>query len=288
MKLKKGQGVALGPFFKGNSFGRGIFLAKFCPLSSSSAGNCTYISASGGTVLVDAGISCRKMQTFLREIDSDLEEIQAVLVTHEHIDHIKGLKTLLNYFAPAIYGTKAVLNYLVCHEHIPAKTKIVEVDHRGFCVAGMQISAFDTPHDSVGSVGYRIQTADGCSIAVATDIGEINEAVTNGIIGCDLVMLEANYDPTLLQMGSYPYYLKRRIASATGHLANEHCAGLAQQLIATGTSRLILAHLSKENNTPKLACQTVGDALYKAGWVEGRDYMLEVAPYSSIGKLVRF
>ena len=238
--------------------------------------------------MVDAGISCRKIQTFLREVDSDLNDIQAVLLTHEHIDHIRGLKILLKHCNAILYATKAVLEYLIYHEYIPEQTKLVEIDYQGFCVAGMQVLPFDTPHDSVGSVGYRIQTPDGCRIALATDIGEVNEVVANGMMGCDLAMLEANYDPTLLQMGRYPYYLKRRIASSMGHLANGNCASLAQKLVATGTSRLVLAHLSKENNTPALAHQTVDHALHDIGGLEGRDYILEVAPYDTAGKLVRF
>ena len=262
-------------------------MAKFCPLASSSAGNCTYIAASGGAVLVDAGISCRRITQALAELDTHPSALAAVLITHEHIDHIKGLRLLTARTGLAVYATPAVLDYLIEHDHVAPGTPLVEVGESPLVVGGMEVTAFHTSHDSVDSVGYRLVTPDGHAVAVATDLGEVTAPVDRGLAGCELVMLESNYDLLLLRMGPYPPFLKRRIASKQGHLPNDSCADLACRLIEQGTTRLVLAHLSRENNNPSLAYQTVDDALRACGAVARVDYELDVAPYDAAGRLVR-
>lgn len=278
-----GRGFPRPPFLNGGLHQ----VAQFCALASSSAGNCTYISCGGRSVLIDAGISCRRVFASLDAIGAQ-RAIDAVLVTHEHIDHIRGLCRLVRQTHAAVYATTAVLNLLESSGVTPPGAALFEILPRhAFEVAGMQATAFSTPHDSVGSVGYRIEMPNGPTVAVATDLGEVTEEVAASLKGCDLVMLESNYDPELLRMGPYPYFLKQRIASSRGHLSNEHSARLARLLLESGTTRLILAHLSRENNHPALARQTTQDVLDRSGAVHGVDYELMVAPYDAPERLVR-
>ena len=261
-------------------------MARFRTLASSSSGNCTYISASGGTLLVDVGISFRRLTQSLCELDAHPRQLAAVLITHEHIDHVRGLRQLTEKTDITVCASGAVLEYLLDYNHLAAKTSLIEVNGATFCVGDMEVTAFHTSHDSVDSVGYRIVTPDGHRIAVATDLGVVTDEVDRGVTGCELVMLEANYDDTMLWNGSYPYPLKRRIASALGHLPNDQTAAWACRLLGLGTTRLMLAHLSRENNRPALAFDTVDGALRQTGALAGVDYQLDVAPYDDAGRLV--
>ena len=152
-------------------------------------------------------------------------------------------------------------------------------------VEEMAVTPFATSHDSLSSCGYTVALPDGRRLAVATDLGHVDDGVHAALRGCDLVLLEANYDEGMLRCGPYPYPLKRRIASDSGHLSNLHSAGEAGRLIAEGTTRVVLGHLSKENNSPLLARETVRSELALAGLREGSDFLLEVAPRSGPGPM---
>jgi len=261
-------------------------MAKFCPLASSSGGNSTYLAASGDALLVDAGISCRRIETSIASFGEDVRRIRAILLTHEHIDHVKGLAVFLKKHRVPLYATAAVLE-TVCPA-LPADAALCEiVPGETFEAGGMLVKAFSTSHDSVGSVCYRIETPDAHTFAVATDLGAVTPEVKSGLCGAETVLLESNHDPLLLRMGPYPMYLKARIASAHGHLSNDDAAAFATELLLSGTARFFLGHLSKENNNPALAHQTVGAALADAGAKENGDFTIDVAPYDCPGKLVR-
>ncbi|MEG2174113.1 MAG: MBL fold metallo-hydrolase [Oscillospiraceae bacterium] len=262
-------------------------MASLCTLASSSAGNSTYIACSTGMILIDAGVSCRKITLALETLGAQASDLCAVLLTHDHIDHIRGLRVLLKKTQAVLYAPSEVLDSVMRQGMLPEDTVSETVGDKSFLAGGMQILAFPTPHDSAGSVGYRVETADGHRLAVATDLGCVTDAVERGVAGCEAVVLESNYDPTLLRMGSYPYFLKQRIASDQGHLANEHSADFARRLVEGGTTRLVLGHLSRENNNPALARQASACALQAAGAVEGLDYELMVAPYDGPGRLIR-
>lgn len=263
-------------------------MAKFCVLASSSAGNSTYISCAGGALLVDAGISCRRIVNAIAETGESASGLKAVLITHEHSDHIKGLCNLVKKTGAAVYATGPVLDYITANGYVPAGAALIEVTNRPFEAAGMQIQAFATPHDSAASVGYRLTLPNEQTVAVATDLGAVTDAVVEGVRGCRTVLLEANYDPELLRMGPYPYFLKKRIASQNGHLDNGSSAAFAAALVESGTVQLFLGHLSRENNNPALAEQTVAAALAEAGAQRGIDFELDVAPYDNLSRLVRF
>lgn len=264
-------------------------MAQFFSLASSSAGNSTYIGCAQGGLLVDAGISCRRMVQGLAAAGVEPQTLRAILITHEHIDHIKGLRVLQKKTCAAVCATAPVLDYLCRGGYIAPETEVVAVTPgQPFAVGDICAEAFCTPHDSVGSVGYRLTLPGEQQVAVATDMGQLTDAVERGLSGCDLVLIEANYDPQLLRISPYPGFLKQRIASPQGHLPNDSSAVLAQKLVGSGTARLVLGHLSRENNNPALARQTVLDGLLAMGAADKRDFLLDVAPYDGPGPMVRF
>lgn len=208
---------------------------------------------------------------------ASLSEISAIYITHEHSDHIKGLKMINKYYNIPIYtssGTAASLRY-----YSPElKERICEIEPFCECFeGGFKITPFPTPHDAAESMGYRID--DGKSVfVIATDMGYITKNIYNYARGADFAMLEANHDENMLRGGIYPYYLKERILSDRGHLSNTECARLVSALAKEGTARFLLAHLSRENNTPALACGAVKAALENGGFEIGRNISLNVAP----------
>lgn len=263
-------------------------MARFCSLFSGSSGNSTYVASSGGSaVLIDAGRSCKQIFAALAKRGIANESIGALLITHEHTDHISALRTLLKRLKIPLYASAGVLQKLTYMNVLPPDQLVFAVDDgQRFSVQGLEIEAFSTPHDSVQSLCYHIETSDERKIAVATDLGYITPRVHEMLRGCDLVMLESNYEQAMLSASHYPYYLKQRIASRDGHLSNDACAGELVALVEAGTTRLVLAHLSKENNTPDNAYQASRSTLAQAGMKENVDFMLHVAPRDEPSELV--
>lgn len=263
-------------------------MARFCSLFSGSSGNSTYISSSGGSaVLVDAGRSCKQIFSSLRQRDIEPETIKAMLITHEHTDHTSALGTLLKKLKIPVYASAGVLQKLAYQNLLPPDQLVFAVDDgQRFFVENLEIEAFATPHDSIRSLCYRVKTPDERKIAVATDLGYITQRVHHMLTGCDLVMLESNYEKAMLSASRYPYYLKQRIASKEGHLSNDACAEELIHLVDTGSTRLVLAHLSKENNTPDNAYQTAYSTLVSAGMQENVDFLLRVAPRDEPSELM--
>ena len=226
-------------------------MARFCSLFSSSSGNCTYIGSSGGGVLIDAGVSAKQISLKLNGIGVSERNIGAVFVTHEHGDHVKGLRVLASKYNIPVYATEGTIRELE--------------------------KMFRTSHDVAESCGYSVTTSDGRKICVATDTGIVTDEMRTALTGCDLALVESNHDIGMLRNGSYPYLLKRRILSDVGHLSNIACGDFVTELVESGTTRLILGHLSKENNIPSLAYRTSKSALDCMGATENRDYILKVA-----------
>lgn len=263
-------------------------MAKFCVLASSSRGNSTYLSSGNTSLLIDAGISCRRIVNSIAQAGGDACGLSAVLITHEHSDHINGLLNLIKKTGAQIWATAPVLDYITQNHRVPIGAELNEVTAAPFEVGEICVRAFSTPHDSADSVGYRFLLPTGEAVAVATDLGHITEEVREGVIGCKTVLLESNYDSQLLRMGKYPWFLKQRIASDNGHLENSTSADFAAELVKNGTTRLILGHLSRENNSPALAFSSAEAALGGCGAVNGVDYELAVAPYDEISQVARF
>lgn len=253
-------------------------MARFCPLFSGSSGNCTYIGTAGSGILVDAGVSAKRIECALREREIEPSSIHAIFITHEHSDHISGLRVLTKRYGYKIYASAGTLDAMLDSQVIGCENFYEVMPDKGVEAAGMFITAFHTSHDSRESMGFRIQASDDRIMAVATDTGCMTETIRKSLYGCDLVLLESNHDIQMLQSGPYPYYLKKRILADTGHLSNKCCAEELPALAKSGVTRFILGHLSKENNMPDLAYNESLDALIKAGLTDNKDFILTVAP----------
>lgn len=263
-------------------------MARIFPICSSSSGNATFIGTRGHGILVDAGCSFRALKNSLELIDTAMNQIEALFITHEHIDHIKGLlqftkQTKIPVFASP--GTIAQLRTSV-KDVIPEEVRLYDIIHEPYESADFTVRAFHTPHDTPESVGYRIEHA-GKRIAVCTDLGKITSEVEDSLLGCDAVLLESNYDPAMLAKNlGYPADLKRRIAGDKGHLSNNAAAEFAGKLIESGTTHLVLGHLSRENNTPSTAERCVEEYLRTRGLRRESDYTLDVAPVMTQGRYI--
>lgn len=254
-----------------------IVMARFCSLFSSSSGNSTYIGGSQGGILIDVGISAKKTADALADIGVNPSSLAAIFVTHEHSDHINGIRVFAERHGIKVYSSAGTMSGMEEAGVITPKICADIIPQSGIEAGGMFIRPFKTPHDSRESTGYTVVTADGKRIAVATDIGQITDTVMEAIYGCDLILLESNHDIGMLQNGPYPYFLKQRILSNHGHLSNDSCAETAVKLMESGTTRFVLGHLSKENNIPSLAFETTRAAMTMAGAKENIDYLLSVA-----------
>jgi len=252
-------------------------MSIICPLFSGSTGNSTYIANENTGILVDAGASCKAIGESLFRVGSELSNIKAIFITHEHIDHIKGLKTVLKKTNAELYASKETLEVLASNDIIPVGTKAFEISDKAVLVNGVLVNRFATSHDCIGSSGYTFTLSDDKKISVCTDLGVITETVSNALNGSDIVLLESNHDVERLKKGPYPPQLKVRIMSDKGHISNSVCASELKKLLQNGCQRFILGHLSQENNTPNLARSTVESALIDIGAREGVDYLLKVA-----------
>ena len=233
-------------------------------LASGSEGNCLLLSGGSVHLLVDAGISCRRITVSLRELGLTPEDLDAVFITHTHSDHIAGLQTLLKRTAFPVYGSAATCRGLV-YRLAGIEDRLRPMDFgQPLAVNDCSVTAFPTSHDAPGSCDYRVDTPDG-SVGLLTDTGYVTEEASEILPGVDLAVLESNHDIETLRSGPYPYYLKQRILGEEGHLCNEEAARFAVTLAEAGASEIVLAHLSQENNTPAMAQTAVELALSAAG-----------------------
>jgi len=250
---------------------------RFSPLFSGSSGNAMYAGCDAGHLLVDAGVSGAKIETELRKIGVMPGNLDGILVTHEHIDHIRGVGVLSRKYDLPVYATPGT--WAAMEEktgEIALKNVRVFRQDEDFYIGGMNVQSFPIPHDAAEPVGYTIALS-GARLSVATDIGHIQDGWLKAVAGSDAVVLESNYDPDMLKAGRYPYDLKRRILGRKGHLANEDAGRAAIELVARGMRQLVLGHLSQENNFPELAEKSCVSALRAAGIEPGADMKLTVA-----------
>jgi len=260
-------------------------VAKFITLYSGSSGNSTLVSDNGTSLLVDMGRSCRSTVSALYSIGVAASDINAILITHEHTDHVSGLMTFLKHYSVPVFGTGRTLEHLRRHNLTPPHARLIDIDAlSGFEVGAISVDKFTTSHDSEDSVGYRFTFGSGATASIATDLGYVSPEVLDALSGCDVVALESNYDETKLVTGRYPYYLKQRIMSNTGHLSNDDCARAASILAKRGTRRLVLVHLSRENNEPEIALTTCLSNLENCGAAES--IKVSVAPRFDVGELI--
>lgn len=261
-------------------------MARFSSLFSSSSGNCSYIGSAKGGILIDAGVSAKQINLKLDCIGVNPVDIGAIFVTHEHSDHVRGLRVFASKHKIPVYATQGTVDALISSGVANGSFEINPVDSNGIEVNGQFIVPFRTSHDSAQSCGFVVSTTDDRKIAVATDTGYVTEETKAAVKGCDLILAESNHDIGMVRNGIYPYMLKRRILSDVGHLSNIDCSNFVTDLVKNGTTRIVLGHLSKENNIPELAFQTSKSALDCAGAVQFRDYILSVAGDSEIETVV--
>lgn len=230
-------------------------------LYSGSSGNSVYVKTPDAEILIDAGVSARAIEKNLNAVGSSLSNIHAIFVTHEHSDHVKGLEVISKKYHVPTHMLSASARALI-HDPKASLLNDLYLHPSAFSVklGDTTVTAFPTPHDSAASVGYTIEYKNE-KFGLATDIGYVTDEIVNALSGADAVVIESNHDVDMLMMGPYPYHLKRRILSDSGHLSNEKCAEFAELLAQSGTKDFILAHLSKENNFPPTADITVRNAL---------------------------
>lgn len=260
-------------------------MARIYPICSSSMGNSTFIGTRGHGILVDVGCSFRALNNALDLIDTKIENIEAVFITHEHIDHIKGLEQVLKHTKIPIFAPELSAAQMKNDSKIPRDAEIFDA-REGYKSAAFEVSCFKTSHDSADSVGYRI-IYNKELFGVCTDTGVVTEEAKKALGGCTTVLIESNYDEDMLRKNpNYSPLLKRRIMSDSGHLSNSGCAEFCESLVRGGTRHLILGHLSQENNTPATAKNCVKSFLEQRGLFEERDFTLSAAPVMTSGEYI--
>ena len=238
---------------------------KLCPLCSGSSGNATYIEAGNARLLIDAGLSCKRITELLERVGVDPRTLSAILITHEHIDHVRGVNILSKKYDIPVYANADTWSVLKAPlRDVAAKNVCVFESDRDFYLAGARILPFSVPHDAVHCVGFTV-SAQGHKVGVCTDLGHVDARILSILSGCDLLLFEANHDVDMLMAGSYPYLLKKRILSGNGHMNNDDCGRALVKLHETGVKNVILGHLSQENNYPALAMIAVRSVLEEAG-----------------------
>ena len=249
-----------------------------CLLTSGSCGNSTYISSNGTSILIDAGLSKRYLVNALNGFGASIDDIGAILLTHEHSDHVRGVQSISGINDIPVYSTHGTWDNLYFDENkkIPKNERLF---HSGNVIEyrGLTIETFSVSHDASEPVGYRITDEDGCSVAIATDTGVVTKEIEDGIKGANVIILESNYDNEMLIRGKYPYYLKKRVSGIAGHLSNMDCGECLKKVITDETDYVYLAHLSKENNEPDLAHSTVSNMLNEVGIRANKDVSVKLS-----------
>lgn len=264
---------------------------RLCSLASGSSGNCIYVGDENTHILIDAGVSKKAIEQGLKTVDLSGDDIDGIFITHEHSDHIKGLGVMSRKYAIPMYGTEETMEY------ISRTASLGKVDPELFHVIvpdeplklnTLTLNPFHVSHDAANPVAYRIQSGEK-AVAVATDLGEYTEYTIRNLQNLDGILLESNHDIRMLQTGGYPYPLKQRILGSYGHLCNEMAGRLLDSVLNDRMKRIFLGHLSKENNYPELAFESVrmevnmSESQYKAD-----DFDISVAKRSEASECFEF
>ncbi len=262
---------------------------RLCSIASGSSGNCIYVGSDCAHVLIDAGISGRRVEAGLNSLELTGRDLDGILITHEHSDHIKGLGVIARKYGIPIYATGGTVDAMVRSGSlgkIPEGIFREIREDEPFLIKDLVVNPFTIPHDAAQPVGYRLECGEH-SVGIATDLGKYNEYIIENLQNLDALLLEANHDIRMLQVGRYPYYLKQRIMGDRGHLSNENAGQLLCRLLHDNLKAVFLGHLSKENNYEELAYETVcsevtmGDNPYKS-----KDFKIQVAKRDYISEPV--
>ncbi len=261
-------------------------MLKFCSLYSGSSGNSIFLSSGGTKLLIDAGLSAKRIIEALVSIGEDPCELSALLISHEHSDHIRGAGILSRKFNIPIYANENTWEAMSpALGPVSLANRLYFDTGTVFEIGDICVNAFSIPHDACDPVGYNFFAQDK-KITVATDIGHISLELLENLEASDLLLLESNHDVEMLRVGPYPWHLKKRIAGERGHLSNEAAGEVVAHMAEKGTKRFLLGHLSRENNFPELAYQTVCNALYEKQVCVGADVTLEVALRDRVGRII--
>ena len=262
---------------------------RLCSIASGSSGNCIYVGSDCAHVLVDVGISGKRIEQGLNSLDLTGKDIDGILITHEHSDHIKGLGVIARRYQIPIYTTGGTVDAMLRSSSLGKMPEGIFHEIREdepFAIKDLTINPFTTPHDAAQPVGYRFECGSQ-SVGIATDLGKYNEYIVEHLQNLDALLLEANHDIRMLQVGKYPYYLKQRILGDRGHLSNENAGRLLCRLLHDNLKAVFLGHLSQENNYEELAYETVcsevtlGDNPYQS-----RDFKIQVAKRDCISEVI--
>lgn len=262
-------------------------MLKFISLSSGSNGNCYYIGDDENGLLIDAGIGGRTIKKRLTTAGVSMDTLKFILVTHDHIDHIKHLGSVSHRLSLPVFGTPrlhtALSNHACTREHVPSNARHLTMfepsDYFGF-----EFTPFLVPHDASETLGYRIRYKDSVIVFI-TDVGALNETIVDYCSGCNHIIIESNYDLDMLMSGSYPPELKHRIINGYGHLSNEQCASLLKRIYHDGLKSVFLCHLSENNNTPERALEYVERALTEKNRETKENLLLRSLPRRSSSEL---
>lgn len=247
-------------------------MVKFMSLSSGSCGNCYFLTDGENGILIDAGVSMRRLKKSLQEYNLDMNSFSAILVTHDHLDHIRHLGSFCKRISKPVYTTETIHNALARHTFTaptiaPCRRVLTEGEWNE--VAGFRVRYFVVPHDATQTVGYAIELHDH-KFVIMTDIGRMTDEAVNFARQADTVVIESNYDMDMLMRGPYTYELKMRIVQGCGHLSNDECASAIKRFWHPGLRNLFLCHLSENNNTHDLAYECAAAALEEIGVEKGR------------------
>ena len=253
-------------------------MIEFVSFGSGSSGNCYFLSVGNTTLIIDSGVGVRNLKKYTRDYGLRLDKVEAILITHDHADHVKSVGVISNEYGIPVYATDAVHrgiehNYCV-RKKIDVMNKRVIEPGRMFSIGGLNIMPFEVPHDSCGNVGYRIECGNGENFCLMTDIGHVTEDIRHNVSLADYLVVEANHDESMLLHGPYPQYLKERVKGDFGHLSNVSCAELIRDYASSRLKHVWLCHLSEENNHPELLRKTMEDILQSD--TEKRAYVVDI------------
>ena len=261
-------------------------MINFCSLYSGSSGNSLFVETQNTKILVDAGVSCKKIESALQDINIDPSSLDGILVTHEHIDHVQSLGTLSKKFDLPVFVNQKTLDSMPKQKDKISDKNIKKFNvSENFEIGDLKIHPFSIPHDAADPCGFNIYKEDK-KISIATDIGHMTNNILKNLEESLFVMLESNYDPEVLRCSAYPFSLKSRIAGPIGHLPNEIAGKTISHLLKTGLKTAMLGHLSKESNFPELAYQTVLDELISNNYDEN-SFSLSVASRDKHSEVIK-
>lgn len=261
---------------------------NFCSLSSGSSGNCYYLGNEFHGILIDAGIPGTSIRRFLEKMNIPIQTIRGVLITHEHTDHIRGLELLTRRHTLPVFTTAKIRTSILQLKKLASSATIIPIQMKQkFCIAEFDIEAFPVCHDASETIGFHIRSGNK-SITIATDMGHICEDSAPYLKAANILVIESNYDEQMLINGPYPYFLKKRIHSDHGHLGNHQASAFLAENINNSLTHIFLAHLSKNNNTPQKALDTLYKALSDKGIVLNGQQKVSVLDRDMPGKMIKF